>query len=55
MAGKVLGGLSVANEIRVGKGVVTLKWRRSGTSLVIQCLRLHLQCRGCGFTPWSES
>lgn len=24
MAGKVLGGLSVANEIRVGKGVVVL-------------------------------
>ena len=27
----------------------------SGASLVVQCLRLHLQSRGYGFDPWSES
>ena len=29
------------------------KKRRKGTSLVVQWLRIHLECRGHGFDPWS--
>ena len=27
----------------------------SGTSVVIQCLRVHLPMQGCEFDPWSGS
>ena len=27
----------------------------SRTSLGVQWLRLHFQCKGCGFDPWSEN
>ena len=26
-----------------------------GTSLVVQWLRQHFHCKGCGFDPWSEN
>ena len=28
---------------------------KAENSLVLQWLRLHLPCRGCGFNPWSGS
>ena len=36
-----------------GEGVTGfIKTEVSGTSLVVQWLRLHFQCRECGIHPW---
>ena len=40
-----------AGESRVVLSVLNLN---IGTSVVVQGLRIHYQCRGHGFDPWSK-
>ena len=36
-------------------GALRLEEHSQGTSLAVQWLRLHFQCTGQGFDPWSEN